>query len=605
MNLLKLLIAAIAASGLAVGLLAPALGFASWAERFWAAAIAVVLAALIVEIITKLSRREVGLDLVAALSMSAALLFGETLAGAVVALMYAGGQLLEEFAENRARTEMKALLGRVPKQALRYRDHHLEEVQIDALKPGDRVLVRQGETVPTDGVVASGTALLDEAVITGESLPVKHLAGEAVMSGAVSLDMAFDLTVTQPAAQSTYAGIVRLVEAAQQAKAPMVRLADQFAIWFLLLTLLIAGSAWFLTGDRIRALAVLVVATPCPLILAVPVAIVSGISHAARRGVLVKGGPVLETLAKAVTLVIDKTGTLTRGQASLTAIENLNGFEDNDILRLAASLDQASGHPIAASIVAAARGRNLPLTRPSHVRETGGTGIIGEVGGHRVALGGTSFVVSHLKRKPRKFPKPEAPPGSATVAVAIDGKLAGFLIFTDEVRPDAELALEKLKRVGISRIVLASGDEDAVVRRIGSALGISDVKGGLDPREKVDVVLAERRLGPVLMAGDGVNDAPALAAANAGIAMGVRGAAASAEAADAVLLVDNLERIAEAISIAKRSRRIALESVYAGLGLSIAGMFAAAFGYLTPVQGALFQEAIDVAVILNALRALR
>jgi P-type E1-E2 ATPase len=247
----------------------------------------------------------------------------------------------------------------------------------------------------------------------------------------------------------------------------------------------------------------------------------------------------------------------------------------------------------------------LPLTRPSHVRETGGSGIIGEVGGHRVALGGTSFVVSHLKRKPRRLPKPGAAPGSATVAVAIDGELAGFLVLVDEVRPDAELALAKLKQAGIARVVLASGDDDAVARRIGRVLGISDVKGELSPQEKVDVVLAERRRGPVLMAGDGVNDAPALAAANAGIAMGVRGAAASAEAADAVLLIDNLERIAEAMMIAKRSRRIALESVYAGLGLSIAGMFTAAFGYLTPVQGALFQEAIDIAVILNALRALR
>jgi heavy metal translocating P-type ATPase len=605
MNNIKLLIAIIAASGLAAGLLAPVIGIAAWASAIWAAAIAVVLAALIIEIVTKLSRREVGLDLVAALSMSAALGFGETLAGAVVALMYAGGQLLEEFAENRARNEMKALLGRAPKQALRYRDHHLEEVTLDALLPGDRILVRQGETVPADGVVASGMALLDEAVITGESLPVKHETGEAVMSGSVSLDMAFDVTVTKAAAESTYAGIVRLVEAAQQAKAPMVRLADRFAIWFLLLTLVIAGGAWFLTGDRIRALAVLVVATPCPLILAVPVAIVSGISHAARRGVLVKGGPVLETLAKAVTLVIDKTGTLTHGQASLVAIETLGNRDENELLRIAASLDQASGHPIAVSIVTAARDRKLPLTRPSHVRETGGTGIAGEVGGRRVALGGTSFVVSHLKRKPRKIPTPEAPPGSAKVAVAVDGKFAGYLILADEIRPDAELALEKLKRAGISRIVLASGDDAAIVHRIGDALGIAHVEGELSPQEKVDVVLAERHQGPVLMVGDGVNDAPALAAADAGIAMGVRGAAASAEAADAVLLVDNLERIAEAMTIAKRSRGIALQSVYAGLGLSIAGMIAAALGHLTPVQGALLQEAIDVAVILNALRALR
>jgi heavy metal translocating P-type ATPase len=605
MNRAKLLIAAVAALSLAAGLFAPALGHGAWSSNIWAAAIGIVLAALLVEIFTKLSRREVGLDLVAALSMSAALVFGEMLAGAVVALMYAGGQLLEAFAQNRARNEMRALLGRVPKRALRYLDGRLEDVAIEALRPGDRILVRQGETVPTDGTVASGTALLDEAVITGESLPVKHPPGEAVMSGTVSLDMAFDLNVTQPAAASTYAGIVRLVEAAQLAKAPMARLADRFAIWFLLLTLIIAGGAWIMTGERIRALAVLVVATPCPLILAVPVALISGISHAARRGVLVKGGPVLETLAKALILVIDKTGTLTRGQASLVAIESLGGIEDDEMLRLAASLDQASGHPIAASIVAAARQRKLPLARPSHVRETGGTGIVGEVSGRRIALSGAGFVVAHLKRKPRRLPRSRAEPGSASVAMAVDGRFAGFLVLADELRPDAGLALNKLRRAGIERIVLASGDDEAVAQRIGGLLTIEEVKGGLSPERKVEVVLAERRRGTVLMAGDGVNDAPALAAADAGIAMGVRGAAASTEAADAVLLIDNLERIAEAIGIAKRARRIALQSVYVGLGLSLAGMLAAAFGYLVPVEGALLQEAIDVAVILNALRALR
>ena len=600
---LKLLLVLISALGLAAGFLAPYFGLNALQATIWGFAAAFVLLFLAREILTSLWRGEFGLDIVAALSMSGALYFGETLAAAVVSLMYSGGQLLENFAEARARSEMNTLLGRVPTKALRYLDGNLSEVRIEELVPGDRILVRQGEIVPVDGKVASGRALLDQSILTGESVPVYRNVGDDVLSGSSSLDMAFDVIAIRPASQSTYAGIVRLVKAAQEAKAPMVRLADRFAMWFLALTVLLAGGTWMITGEHLRMLAVLVSATPCPLILAVPVAIISGISKAARRGVLVKGGPVLETLARASVLVIDKTGTLTEGRARLVDVHSSGRRSADEILRLAASLDQASQHVIAKSIVEAASERGLTLSMPVRAKEMAGSGIEGHVDGKRIIVGGGDFVRGKLKQRTLK--KPAAPPGSVVVAVAVDGHLAGYLILADALRGDAADALTHLRKVGFTRIVLASGDQHAVVEDIAAQLELDQIRSELLPGEKVDVVVAERANGVVLMAGDGVNDAPALAAADVGISMGVRGSPASAESADAVLLVDNLGRIAEAVEIAQRSRAIALQSVYVGLALSLGAMVAAAFGYLSVVEGALFQEAIDVAVILNALRALR
>jgi heavy metal translocating P-type ATPase len=602
-NRLKIALAAISALGLVLGFALPALGFAAWQGPVWMVSAGAVLAFLSYEIVVSLRHGEFGLDIVAALSMSVAIAFDETLAAAVVSMMYAGGQLLEEFAEARARFEMKALLARAPKRALRYVESGLEDTAIELLVPGDRILVRQGETVPVDGTVSAGSALLDQSMLTGESVPVRRRAGEAVASGAVSLDMAFDMVAEKRAEDSTYSEIVRLVETAQAAKAPMVRLANQFALWFLLLTVLMAGAAYFMSGDRMRLLAVLVVATPCPLILAVPVAIISGISRAAARGVLVKGGAILERLARATALVIDKTGTLTHGHAELIDVHVAGRRKPDDILRLAASLDQASGHVIAGSIVAAAQQRGLALTMPHKAIETGGSGVEGTVDGHRVIVGSTAFVRQKLKLK--TIDVPVVPAGTLISTVAIDRSVAGHLLLADAIRPDAAVALLRLRQAGIARIVLASGDTVGVAAKVGAELGLDEVHGEQGPAQKVELVQRLHKTSVVIMAGDGVNDAPALAAADIGISMGARGSPASAEAADAVLLTDNLERIAEALEIAKRSRRIALESVFVGLGLSVAAMTAAAFGYLGVVQGALLQEAIDVAVILNALRALR
>ncbi|HRX35418.1 MAG TPA: heavy metal translocating P-type ATPase [Aestuariivirga sp.] len=603
MNLLRIVLFAVAALGLVAGIAAPWTGFAAYQSTAWALAGGIVLAALLYDIVTSLARKEVGLDIVAGLSMSVALLFGEYLAAAVVGLMYAGGQLLEDFAAKRAQSHMRALLARVPKTAMRYDDGALRDVPIDDVRTGDRLLIRQGDIIPVDGKVISGRALLDLSALTGESVPQPRAEGDDVQSGARSMDGAFDMMAARPASESAYAAIVRMVKAAQEAKAPMVRLADRYALWFLAVTAILAGAAWAFSGDHIRMLAVLVVATPCPLILAVPVAIISGMGKAARHGVLMKGGPVLETMARAEGLVIDKTGTLTHGKAELIAILPQSGWDAGEVLRLAASLEQSSAHVIAASVVTAGRQRQLPLTFPEDVHETAGEGLAGQVKGAHVVVGGPGFVRRQLKLQSMERPQTEA--GTVQVAVGVDGRLAGFLVLADAVRAETPRALARLREAGIKRIVLASGDTQAIVDRIGGDLGLDVLRGDLAPEDKVQIVLDERGNGVTLMAGDGVNDAPALAAADVGISMGARGSAAASETADAVLLVDDLERLAVGVETAKRARTIALQSVFAGLGLSLAGMVVAAFGYLQPVQGAIVQEVIDVAVILNALRALR
>lgn len=593
----------VALAGLLLGLVLRLSGQADTAGIAWGLGVLPVLAALLVEILRSLRRGEVGLDIVAALSMSATLVLGETLAAAVVAVMYSGGTFLESFAEGRAQREMRALLSRVPRIAARYRQEKLEEVPLDEIEPGDRLLIRQGDVVPVDGTVASDTSFLDMSALTGESLPVRRSRDEEAMSGSTNAGEAFDLIATRSARKSTYAGIVRLVEEAQRSKAPMSRLADRWSLGLLVVTITIALVAWRFSGDPVRAAAVLVVATPCPLILAVPVALVAGLSRAAQFGVLIKGAGPLEAMTRIRTLILDKTGTLTVGRPRIVWIESSAGMAGDDILRLAASLDQASKHPVAQAIVAAARARGLSLVVPSEIAEVAGEGVTGSVEGREVIVGGEDFVAERVGRTAGGRPALAA--GSLLVAVAVEGHMAGHLIMADALREGVGAMLDGLRHKGIGRILLATGDRAEVAEHVTEGLGLDGVRAGLTPDQKVLLALTERKNGPVMMVGDGVNDAPALAAADVGVAMGARGAAASAEAADVVLLADRIGLLALGIEIAQRSRNIAVESVVVGIGLSVFGMVAAAFGYLTPVQGALLQEAIDIAVILNALRALR
>ncbi len=600
---LNVALLSLALLGLVSGLVLWLVGRPDLADIAWTAGVAPVLLALCVEIVRSLAKGEVGLDIVAALSMSAALLFGETFAAAVVALMYSGGTFLESFAQGRARREMSDLLSRVPRTATRHRNGALDEVPLDDIAPGDLLLIRQGDVAPVDGTVESAGAMLDQSALTGESMPARLARGQDVMSGSTNAGEAFDLRVTRRAADSTYAGIVRLVEAAQKSKAPMARLADRYSLLFLAVTVALATAAWWFTGDPIRAVAVLVVATPCPLILAVPVALVAGLSRAAHFGVLIKGAKPLEALARITTLILDKTGTLTDGRPQIVSIDRHGELSEDDILYLAAALDQASKHPIAQAIVGVAQARGIALPIPASVVETPGEGVAGTIDGRRVVVGGAGFVATQLGVADSESTEVET--GSVVVSLGVDGKLAGHIVMADALRAGTAELLSGLRQLGVGRILLATGDRRAVAEAVTAGLGLDAVRADLTPDQKVLLVLTERKNGPVMMVGDGVNDAPALAAADIGVAMGARGAAASAEAADVVLLVDHLDRLLPGIEIAQRARRIAVESVAAGIGLSVMGMIAAAFGYLSPVQGALLQELIDVAVILNALRALR
>lgn len=558
-----------------------------------------VLAVLTAEMARSLRGGDFGLDLIAALAIGFGLVMEEGLAANVVALMYAGGQFLDDHARHRASAEMTALLARQPRSAMRHGPQGLEEVPLAALRPGDLLLIPRGAVLPVDGVLASPAAMLDTAAVTGEPMPLRAAEGDALLSGCGNSGEAFDLRATTDAEASTYGGILRLVRAAQDSRAPMARLADRWSLLFLALTLTIAGGAWAISGEATRALAVLVVATPCPLILAVPVAFMAGLSRAAKLGVLVKSAAALEAMSRIRVVVLDKTGTLTRGQAELVAHSG-----GDAVLRLAASLDQASAHPIARALVVAARARGLDLATPQAVRETPGDGLEGLVEGRRVAVGGAGFITALANGAAPPMEGEDALAGATRSLIAVDGQVVGALLFADPMRPEAPGLIATLREGGVARVLIASGDADGAVAAIGRAVGADGATARLDPSGKVALIHAARAHGPVLMLGDGLNDSPALAAADVGVAVGVRGAAA-AQAADAVLLGDGLGRLAGVLGAARRARAIALQSVLAGIGLSLLGMGAAAAGYLTPVQGALLQEVIDVAVILNALRALK
>ncbi|HEX4941171.1 MAG TPA: heavy metal translocating P-type ATPase, partial [Actinomycetota bacterium] len=594
--------------GLATGGVLTWMGQPDAANVAWALTTAVALVSLFRDVMIGLLRRQPGVDVIALLAMGGSLALEEYLAGAVIALMLASGEALEAFADRRAHRELSALLDRAPRTVSRYEGGGLVERPVGDVRRGDRLLVKPGAVIPVDGI-ASAHAVLDESALTGESRPVERAAGDPIRSGAVNAGGAFDLLATTTAEGSTYAGIVRLVQEAERQKAPFVRLADRYAAVFVPITLAVAGVAWA-AGDATRALSVLVVATPCPLLLAVPISIVSGISRAAHRGIIVKGGGVLETLARAKVLVLDKTGTLTSGVPEVSDIETFpvgdEGFDLDGVLRLAASLDQVSPHVLAAALVRAARARGLALSFPTDVRERQGSGIEGTVDGHRVAIGKAGYVSEGAPMPPRarEVRRRSMLDGSSCVFVAIDGTVAGALIIDDPIRPDAPRVIRSLRRAGIERVIMVTGDHPDVAESVGAALGVDRILSERDPVEKVEALEAEREAGVVVMVGDGLNDAPALAAADVGVAMGARGATASSEAADAVLVADRLDGLVDAIAIARRSRAIAIQSVVMGMGLAFAFMIGGAFGLFRPAVGALIQELIDVAAILNALRAL-
>lgn len=580
-------------------------------DLIWAAAIVLTLIPLTWSVLRTLMHGDVGVDAIALVAMVGALALGEYLAGAVIALMLSGGNALEAAAGRRARRELTALLERAPRIAHRRQDENIEEVPVGEIAVGDRIVVRAGEVVPVDGAVQSERAVIDESTLTGEPLPVTYGRGSTVSSGTLNAGEVFDMRATRTSSESAYAGIVALVKDAEQQRAPFVRMADRYAAILLPVTLVIAGAAWAFSGDPVRALAVLVVATPCPLILAAPVALISGVSRAAHDGVIAKGGGTIEKLGEARTVLLDKTGTLTHGRPEIEQVKSTDGLAPEELLRLAASVDQLSAHVLAEALVHGAEGRGLELEFPEEVVEEPGQGIEGEVGGHRVAVGSDAWLrqrgYSGTDAAERLLDG-SAEPGWARVLVGVDGRLAGAVLMADHLRDDASNLTKELRGAGVEEVVLVTGDQRAVGEAVGEAVGVDQVFTECSPDEKIEVVRRARERpggGTVVMVGDGVNDAPALALADVGIAMGGVGATVSSETADAVIAVDKVDRVADAIRIGRRSLTIARQSVVAGLGLSFIAMGFAAFGYISPVAGALLQEGIDVAVILNALRALK
>jgi heavy metal translocating P-type ATPase len=591
-RVLRWALVTIAVAGLAAGIAASTAGRSDLADLSWTLATAPAVAGLAVSIVRDFLAGRFGVDAIALVSMSGALALGQPLAGAVVALMYSGGNVLEEIAVARAEHDLRTLVDRAPREAHRRIADRIHEIPISEVAVGDQLLVRAGEIVPVDGVVASTAATIDESALTGEPIPAVKARGTAVLSGSLNAGETFELVVSAAAGESTYASIVRLVTAAQTSKAPFVRLADRYALIFLPVTLVLAFVAWLISGDLIRSLAVLVAATPCPLILAAPVAFIAGVAQAARRGILVKGGGPLEALARAHTVLFDKTGTLTVGGARLLSIEVAPGENPDEVLMLGASLEQASHHVVARAIVEAGAERALRLKVPGEVRESVGSGLQGVIDGRRVAAGSRDmiFPCGHVSEWASRAIRRASWRSALTVFVAVEGRPIGALLLADELRADTPRAIRMMREAGVARMVMVTGDRAAAAQAIGAALDLDAVLADRVPSDKVDAVRSEQRLNPTIMVGDGINDAPALASADVGIALGARGASASSEAADVVILADRLDRVGEAIVIARRARRIAVESIVAGMGLSVLAMLAAVLGWLTPVPAVLFRR---------------
>jgi heavy metal translocating P-type ATPase len=573
----------------------------STADLLWGTATAIALVPAVVWVVRALRQGRTGVDAIAVLALAGSLAVGEYLAGALIGVMLATGRALEAYAEGRAARDLRALIAHAPRQARRRTaGGAVEVIPLDRVVPGDRLLVGPGEVVPVDGE-CEDPAVLDESVLTGESLLVERPGGDPVASGAVNAGPAFGLRATAAAERSTYARIVRLAEQATAATAPAVRLADRYATWFLPATLLLAGLAWFWSGDPVRAVAVLVVATPCPLLLAVPIAIVSGMSRAARRGVVIRGGGVLETLGRARTLLLDKTGTLTAGRPAVVDVVTAPGGDRHRVLRAAAALEQVSPHVLATAIVHEATAQGLTLPVPERVTERPGVGVSGEVDGHAVRVGRWDGPAPGWAEAARQR---AALDGSAVVWVSLDGEPAGLILLHDPLRPDAPRTVRRLREAGLTRLVMLTGDRLAAATEVARAVGLDDVAAECGPAGKVDRVREESSRAVTVMVGDGVNDAPALAAADVGVAVAGRGTTAAAEVGDAVLTMDRIDRLADAVVIARRTRRIAVQSAALGMGLSLAAMGLAAVGLLPPALGALLQEGIDVLAITSALRAL-
>jgi len=552
---------------------------------------------LVFQTVRGMLRGRFAADIVAMLAITVAFGLGQYFAGVVIVLMQSGGEALEAYAMQRASSSLEALLARAPKIAHRIVGAEIEDALVESVRVGDLLLVRPGDLVPVDAEVLDGTSAIDQSALTGEPLPLRAVAGTHVLSGSVNLDGALRVRALRASEQSQYQQVVALVAQARQERPPIQRIADRFAVWFTPLTLLMCGVAYLVTGDSSSVLAVLVVATPCPLILATPVAVIAGISRAADLGIIVKHGRAIEQLGRARAVVFDKTGTLTLGEPRVAHVEGLDGMAATDVLRAAAAVEQLSSHHLGHAVVEAARERGLSVATATEFRESPGDGVSGCVEGRAVVVGSAH----HLRESGLAIDDTDNDGTEAHVAV--DGHIVGTIDFADRLRHQVPALMQRLAVLGVTDTVMLTGDREAPAEAIAAQAGIRTVRANLLPADKVAAVrdLTER-YGNVVMVGDGINDAPALAAATVGVAMGAHGTAISAEAADVVLLVDDIARLGDAMAISRRMRRIVLQSIGVGLGVSFALMVVASLGHITPAAGAVMQEALDAAVILNALR---
>lgn len=574
------------------------------AEVSWWVGLLIVGTPLVFQTAREVASGRFAVDLVATLAILLALILWQPLAGLVIVLMQSGGEALEQYAERKATDAVRALEDAAPRVAHHITGETVEDVEAADVRVGDLLLIRPGELIPCDGIVITGRSHLDVAKLTGEPLPVTVEAGSRLMSGSLNQEGPLEIEALALASESQYSRIVALVRVAQASKAPLQRLADRYGVWFTPLTLVVCAVAYVLSGDPVRVLAILVVATPCPLLLAAPVAFIGGINSAAKRQIIIRNGTALENLGQVTIAVFDKTGTVTVGRPRVRRVIRTGAPADLDILRLAGALERGSSHLLARTLVEAAERTAGVLPEATEVHEASGRGITGIVDGHSVTVGAASYAVDRYPLVSAEL-KTLADPGEGLRAyVVVDGKLAGIVEYADEVRPAIPKLLADLRKLGVTRALLLSGDQYTNVRAVAEQLGIREAAGDLLPEQKVNVV---RDLGKdgdrVAMIGDGTNDAPALSTATVGVALASQGGGITAEAADVVILVDDLSRVAEAVSIGQRTMRIARQSIWFGLGLSASAAAVAGLGGIAPVQGALLQEVIDVAVILNALRA--
>lgn len=547
------------------------------------------------EMIQTLREGKYGVDILAITAIVATLAVGEYWASLMILIMLTGGDSLEDYAAGKANQELKSLLDNSPQKAHRLNGENLEDVSVEEINVGDELVVKPGELVPVDGLVKTGTSTVDESSLTGESKPIEKNPGDELMSGSVNGDGSLKMVAEKTVADSQYQTIVNLVKESAARPAHFVRLADRYAVPFTLVAYLIAGVAWFVSKSPTRFAEVLVVASPCPLILSAPIALVAGMGRSSRHGVVIKSGTMVEKLASAKTIAFDKTGTITQGQLSVDQVQPINAeITAAELVGLAASVEQESSHILARSIVA----YDVPLKNITDLAEVSGAGVKAFVDGAEIRVGKKNFVTQESQAT-EKIDK-------TTIHISRNGTYLGRITFTDTVRPEAKETMEKLHQLHLQRILMLTGDQESVAETIAAEVGITEVHGECLPQDKLTILKElPKENHPVIMVGDGVNDAPSLAAADVGIAMGAHGATAASETADVVILKDDLSKVSQAVEIAQDTMKIAKQSVLIGIFICVLLMLIASTGIIPALIGAMLQEVVDTVSILSALRARR